>query len=73
MKRFFALFFAAAIFTQAAILPAALAADQSAAAAPAPAQIQAQLTEILNNQKQILARLDEMKQELYIIKVRASR
>jgi Na+-transporting NADH:ubiquinone oxidoreductase subunit NqrC len=48
--------------------PAVFAADEAVLA-----DIQTKLTQVLDNQKQILSRLDEMKQELYIVKVRASR
>ena len=45
------------------------AADQSAF----EEDVNAKLDEIVKNEKQILAQLDEMKQELYVIKVRATK
>ena len=41
--------------------------------APAAGEISAKLDKITKNNEEILRQLDEMKKELYIIKIRASR
>ena len=55
------------------LVPDLHAADSAGAPGPSNAVLSQKIDEILKNQKEILKRLEDMKEQLYVIKIRATR